>query len=128
MIKEVLTIVRSLQRAATEIPKEDRQDEIELRFVAISSRCFWTIGKQSDQPLMQIVTHWHVTNVLESGMPARILEAFLLEPRGKLSKLTLTPVTHHPRTPIGRNFHKDRQANLPFHSTSNRLRSRQANR
>jgi len=73
------------------LSKEDQQHEINLRFVPISSRCFWTIGKQGDQPFLQIVTQWNVTNAPGSRMPARILQALLLEPQGEIMQSFVDP-------------------------------------
>jgi hypothetical protein len=82
-----------------DLSKEDQQHEIQLSFVPIPSRCFWSMGKIGDQLAMQIVTRWHVTNVPGSGMPASLLEATLLQPHGEIIQTMVHPSRTSPREP-----------------------------
>jgi TIR domain len=73
------------------LAKKPQPHEIDLRFVANSSECYWGMTKQGDQPIVQIVTHWNVTNMPGSIMPARLLEALLVEPQGEVVQPIVIP-------------------------------------
>lgn len=53
-------------------------------FVLNPRRTLWNMGRRGDQPAMQIMTSWYVTNA--SAVPMRILEAGLIKPnpRGRM--------------------------------------------
>ena len=82
-----------------DISKQDPQHEIQLSFVAISSRCFWTIGMLGDLLVLMIHTNWHVTNMPGSRLAARILEALLLEPQGEILLADVEPSRQSPMDP-----------------------------
>jgi hypothetical protein len=82
-----------------DLSKEDQQHEIQLSFIPISSRCYWSMGKVGDQPAMQIVTRWHVTNVPGSKMPASLLETTLLKPHGEVIQTMVHPSRTSPQEP-----------------------------
>jgi hypothetical protein len=75
-----------------ELSKEDQQHKIKLSFVPNSLQSFWSIGKQGGQPIVQIVTRWHVTNVPGSRSSAKLLEAHLPEPQGAIIQSAVHPI------------------------------------
>ena len=83
--------------AVSEFSTPNQKHEIELRFVAEPLRCYWSIGKPSDQPIVHIVTHWHVTNVPGSRTSAKLLEPRLLEPQGRIIQAAIFPSRTSPR-------------------------------
>ena len=92
-----LKAINKAQLAISELTKEDQKHELDLRFVPKLSQCYWGLGKQGDQPIVQIVTHWHVTNAPGSGTFARLLETLLLEPQGELIQRVIHPTTYSPK-------------------------------
>ncbi|MFC1590411.1 hypothetical protein ACFL42_02830 [Candidatus Omnitrophota bacterium] len=49
-------------RYRPKVPKET------LRFVCIPQQCWWCMGKSSGSPAMQVVSHWHVTNITDEDV------------------------------------------------------------
>jgi hypothetical protein len=71
----------SLNHLVTKGPK---RPQIILGFVAMDfPHSHWGIGTIGDKPITSIVTKWHVTQALGSGVSVRLLKAHLRKPFAK---------------------------------------------
>lgn len=81
--------------------KSDLEIEMPKRSVILiqsPQESWWHMGKRKDLPIMQIVTHWHATNITKRHV--RLLSARLLKPKLKDKGSHASVIVRHPDSNI----------------------------